>query len=374
VATQPAPAATGMRVDEIDTPALIVELDAFEYNLRAMAEAAQAAGMRMRPNAKTHKCAEIAKRQVALGAVGVCCQKVAEAEAMVDGGIADVLITNEVVGAAKVRRIATLAKRATIGVCVDHPLQVDQLALAAAEAGAEIAVYVELDVGGNRCGVSAPKEAVALVRQISAHPALHFAGLQAYHGRAQHLREPDERARAVAHAQRAVNECLAAFVAAGIGCERITGAGTGTYMLESGSGVWNELQVGSYVFMDADYGRNRLAPAAIRFRHSLFVLATVMSVSDGRLVLDAGLKAYSVDSGLPQAPDAPGWQFARAADEHGVLTPASSAPPLPVEIGTKLRLIPGHCDPTVNLYDWLVAVRGGIVEAVWPVDGRGALS
>ena len=363
-----------MRVEDIDTPALIVDLDPFESNLQSMAGAVRDAGMRLRPHAKTHKCAEIARRQIALGALGVCCQKVSEAEAMVDGGIADVLITNEVVGAAKVRRIAALARRATIGVCVDHPLQVDQLALAAAEAGAQIDVYIELDVGANRCGVASPFEAVALARRVLAQPGLRFAGVQAYHGRAQHLREPDERERAIGHAQRCVTSCLGAFVAAGIGCERITGAGTGTYMLEAASGVWNEVQPGSYVFMDADYGRNRLAPAAIRFRNSLFVLATVMSVAGGRLILDAGTKAYSVDSGLPQAPDAPGWQFARASDEHGVLTPASSAPPLPVDIGSKLKLIPGHCDPTVNLYDWLIAVRGGVVEDIWPVGARGALS
>jgi D-serine deaminase-like pyridoxal phosphate-dependent protein len=376
MANWPAPAEPGMRVDDVDTPALIVELEAFEHNLDAMTESLRGAppGMRLRPHAKTHKSSDIAKAQIARGAVGVCCQKVAEAEALVDGGVADVLITNEVVGIAKVRRIAALGARARIGVCIDHPLQLDQLGLAAAEAGAPIDVYVEIDVGMGRCGVDSPADAVVLARGIAARPPLRFAGLQAYHGRAQHLREPVERERAIAHAERATRAALAALTAAGIACERITGAGTGTYPNELATGLWNELQPGSYVFMDADYCRNRLSPSAVRFRNSLFVLSTVMSVAGGRLVLDAGLKAYSVDSGLPQVPDAPGWQFARATDEHGILTPASSAPPLPIDIGTKLKLIPGHCDPTVNLHDWYVAVRGGIVEAVWPIAARGAIS
>ena len=361
-----------MTIDEVDTPALIVDLDAFESNLQAMMESVRGSGVRVRPHAKTHKCPEIARRQIELGAVGVCCQKTAEAEALVDGGIGDVLITNEVVGMQKARRIAALGARATIGVCVDHPLQVDQLAAAADEQGATIDVYVEVDVGMGRCG-AAPHECVGLVERIHAAPNLRFAGLQAYHGRAQHLREPEERARAVHHAQKAVEQCLAEFAKAGVTCERITGAGTGTYPFELASGVWNEIQVGSYVFMDADYCRNKWGTAT-RYRNSLFVLATVMSVAGGRLVLDAGLKAYSVDAGLPQAPDAPGWQFARATDEHGVLTPASSAPPLPIDIGTKLKLIPGHCDPTVNMHDWFVAVRAGVVEAVWPITARGALT
>jgi D-serine deaminase-like pyridoxal phosphate-dependent protein len=363
-----------MRLDEIDTPALVVDLDALEHNVQAMAAAADAAGVRLRPHAKTHKCPDIARMQLAAGAVGVCCQKVSEAEALVDGGIGDVLVTNEVVGMPKVRRLTALAARARIGVCIDHPLQLEQLATAANETAAAIDVYVEVDVGQGRCGVGDAAGIVALARAIAAHPPLRFAGLQAYHGRAQHLREPAERERAIAHAEKPTRAAATALLAAGIDCARITGAGTGTYMLEAASGLWNEIQAGSYVFMDADYQRNRLANGSVRFRNSLFVRATVMSVAGGRLVLDAGLKAYSVDSGLPQAPDAPGWQFARATDEHGVLTAASSAPPLPIDIGAQLMLVPGHCDPTVNLHDWYVAVRGDRVEAVWPITARGAVT
>ncbi len=371
--TRPPPAQIGMRVDDVDTPALLIDLDAFEWNLQLLMESVRASGVRVRPHAKTHKCPDIARRQIALGAVGMCCQKVSEAEALVDGGVADVLVTNEVVGTQKVERLAALAGRARIGVCVDDPLPIAQLAVASARAGTTLDVYVELDVGMGRCGVPDGAAAVALVRSLAAHPQLRFAGLQAYHGRAQHLREPNERERAISHAQRAVNECVAALAHAGFACVRITGAGTGTFPLEAASGVWNEIQAGSYVFMDVDYARNRWSDAAPRFRSSLFVWTTVMSVAGGRLVLDAGLKAYSVDSGLPQAVDAPGWQFAKASDEHGVLTPASAAPPLPIAIGTKMRLLPGHCDPTVNLHEWYVGVRDGVVEALWPITARGAM-
>ena len=371
--TWPAPASIGMRLDEVDTPALVVDLDAFEFNLATLMDAARAAGVRVRPHAKTHKCPAIARRQVALGAVGVCCQKVSEAEALVDGGIDDVLITNEIVGGQKTERLAALARRARIGVCVDHPLQVEQLAAAVAAAQTGLDVYVELDVGQGRCGVGAAGDALALVAQLQAQPLLRFAGLQAYHGRAQHLREPDERARAVRHAQEIVVKCLKEFEAAGVAVPCITGAGTGTYRLEAASAVWNEIQPGSYIFMDADYARNRLEPDAPRFRNSLYVLSTVISDAGGRLILDAGLKAYSVDSGFPHVPDAPGWQFTKASDEHGVLNPASAAPALPIAVGTKLQLIPGHCDPTVNLHDWYVGVRNGIVETLWPITARGAI-
>lgn len=369
----PAPASIGMRIEEVDTPALIVDLDAFEHNLRALMEAVRDSGVRVRPHAKTHKCPDIARQQIALGAVGVCCQKVSEAEALVDGGIDDVLITNQIVGEQKVARLAALARRARIGVCADHPLQVEQLARAAIAAQSVLDVYVELDVGQGRCGVADMSDVLALVALVQAQPPLRFAGLQAYYGRAQHLREPVERERAIAHAQKVVTGCLKEFAAAGIEAPCITGAGTGTYLHEAASGVWNELQPGSYIFMDADYGRNRLEPAAPRFRHSLHVLSTVISVAGGRLILDAGMKAFSVDSGLPQAPDAPGWQFAGASDEHGVLIPASTAPALPIAVGTKLRLVPGHCDPTVNMHDWYVGVRGGVVETLWPITARGAL-
>ena len=363
-----APAAVGQRLAEIDTPALVIELDAFERNLRTLADSVKGRPVRVRAHAKTHKCPEIGKRQIAHGAVGVCCQKVSEAQAMVDGGIGDVLVSNEVVGAPKIERLAALARRARIGVCVDHA---DNIAALAAS-GAKLDVYIELEVGMGRCGVPPGEPVLALSRAIARHGNLRFAGLQAYHGRAQHIRSMAERRAAIAEAARAVRETKALLERDGVACPTVTGAGSGTYMLEVEAGAWDELQPGSYIFMDVDYGRNEWAAPLPRFQQSLFVLTTVMSTpAADRAIVDAGLKASSVDSGMPAVWQRDGYNYARASDEHGLveLAHGAKAPPL----GEKLLLVPGHCDPTVNLYDWYVCVRGGRVEALWPITARGAL-
>jgi D-serine deaminase-like pyridoxal phosphate-dependent protein len=362
------PASVGQRVEEIDTPALVIELDAFERNLRTLADSVKGKPVRVRAHAKTHKCAEIAKRQIAMGAVGVCCQKVSEAEALVDGGVSDVLVSNEVVGAMKVARLAALAKRAQLGVCVDHPDNVAALEAA----GARLDVYIELEVGMGRCGIVPGDEFVALARAITRSKSLRFAGLQAYHGRAQHLRTMEERHRAIETAAQHVYEAKRLLEKAGIPCPLVTGAGSGTYMLEVEAGVWDEIQPGSYIFMDVDYARNEWAAPLPRFEHALFVLCTVMSrPARERAIVDAGLKASSVDSGMPSVWQRPGLVYAGASDEHGRIDIAADAKA--PALGEKLLLVPGHCDPTVNLYDWYVCVRGGRVEALWPITARGAL-
>src|SRR6266850_540513 len=362
------PAFVGQRVDEVDTPALVLELDAFERNLRTLADSVKGRPLRVRPHAKTHKCPEIAKLQIAHGAVGVCCQKVAEAEALVEGGINDVLVSNEVVGAPKIARLAALSKRAHIGVCVDHPEN-----LAALEAsGAKLDVYIELEVGMRRCGIAPGEPALALARTISKSKTLRFAGLQAYHGRAQHMRTMEERHAAIEAAAQHVFEMKRLLQKAGIACPIVTGAGSGTYMLEVEAGAWDEIQPGSYIFMDVDYAKNEWAAPLPRFEHALFVLATVMSrPAPDRAIVDAGLKASSVDSGMPAVWQRPGLVYRAASDEHGwVEIGPDAAPP---RLGDKLLLVPGHCDPTVNLYDWYVCYRGAIVEALWPITARGAL-
>ncbi len=367
------PARLGQSLDEVDTPALILELDPFERNIARLNEALAGRAVRVRAHAKTHKCPEIALRQIAAGAVGVCCQKVSEAEAMVEGGVADVLVSNEVAGAQKLARLARLAKRARIGICVDHPLQVAALGAAVQAEGAEIDVYVEIDVGARRCGVAPGAPALALARQIAAIPGLRFAGLQAYQGSAQHVRTMRERRSKIEVAIEAARSTRALIAAAGIACPVVTGAGSGSFMFEAASGVYDELQPGSYIFMDADYARNEWAPPMPRFEHSLFVLASVMSrPAPERIVVDAGLKASSVDSGLPTVWQRPGLEFVRASDEHGVIEAKAGA--VAPGLGEKLLLVPGHCDPTVNLYDWYVCMRGGVVEALWPITARGALA
>lgn len=363
-----------MPLEEVDTPALIVELDAFEANLNRMAKMAQAAGVRLRPHAKTHKCAAIALQQMDLGAVGVCCQKVSEAEALVEGGVGNVLVTNEIVGRPKIARLAALAGKATLAVCVDDAGNIAALDAAAAAAGTTLDVLVEIDVGAHRCGVAPGAPALDLAKRIDAAGALRFAGLQAYQGSAQHIREHGKRRAAIDAAVQAARSTVALLGEHGLECRFVTGAGTGTFPFEAGSGVYNELQAGSYIFMDADYAKNHGEDggATDEFRHSLFVYTTVMSTPEpGRAVVDAGLKASSVDSGLPTVYGEPGLRFVGASDEHGKLAWDGSAARF--ALGDKLKLVPGHCDPTVNLYDWYVCVRDGRVQALWPIVARGAV-
>lgn len=373
------PARPGQSFAEIDTPALILDLDAFERNLVTMAAFAEAAGVRLRPHAKTHKSPEIALRQIAHGAVGQCCQKVSEAEVLVFGGVTDVLVSNEVAGPAKLDRLAKLARDARIGLCVDHPDGVREAAEAAARHDVVFDILVELDIGARRCGVAPGEAAVRLAEAVAKSNTLRFRGLQAYHGTAQHMRSIDERSEAIERAGLLTRNTVERLGQAGLACELVSGAGTGTFDLEGRSGIWNELQPGSYIFMDADYARNRIADGSPyqTFHHALFVLAGVMSkpVPD-RAIVDAGHKAAAVDSGMPTAFRREGVIYTKPSDEHGVLIGDPVALP---HRGDRILLVPGHCDPTVNLHDWYVCVRGlhtpdAHVESVWPVAGRGALT
>ena len=365
------PARPGDPIDAVDTPALLLDLDAFERNLGGVHAYARARGVAVRSHGKAHKCSEIARRQVAAGAVGVCCQKVGEAEVFVEGGVRDVLVSNVVVGASKARRLAALAARARVAVCVDSAVQVEQLAAAARAAGARLDVLIEVDVGARRCGVTSPEEALALAARVAAEaPWLSLRGLQAYHGGAQHKRTPEERAHAIARAASLASQVRTALVAAGHPCAVVTGAGTGSYRHEIASGVWNELQPGSYVLMDADYALNTPDPDVPALAHALTVLCTLITVRPDHAVLDGGLKTFAVDSGKPRMLLS-GWRTGSISDEHTVVEPEDGA--VPLAVGQKVALVPGHCDPTVNLHDWIVATRAGRVEAVWAVDARGAL-
>ena len=370
------PAQAGHSFDEIDTPALVLDLDAFERNLVAMAAFTQAHGVRLRPHAKTHKSPEIALRQIAHGAVGQCCQKVGEAEILVAGGVQDVLVSNEVVGAAKLDRLARLARQARISLCVDH---IDGVREAAARNDVVLEVLVEIDVGGRRCGVAPGEAAVRIAEAVARSNSLRFGGLQAYQGPAQHMRSIDERREAIERAAMLTRNTIDRLANVGLNCTTVGGAGTGTFEIETQSGIWNEIQAGSYIFMDADYARNRQADGTPfrSFEHALFVLAGVMSkpVPD-RAILDAGHKTASVDSGMPTPFRREGVIYTKPSDEHGILTGDPVAVP---HRGDKVLLVPGHCDPTVNLHDWYVCVRGmhgpeAHVEAVWPVAARGALT
>lgn len=374
---QPPPASIGAGLDAIDTPALLIDLDAFERNLRRMSDAAVRSKTRLRPHAKTHKSPIIAAQQIALGAVGVCCQKVSEAEIMVRGGVKDVLVSNEIAGANKLRRLAALARDARIGVCVDDIANVAEIASAAEALDVQLSVLVEIDVGSRRCGVT-PEQAVPIALAIAKSNALSFGGLQAYHGRAQHMRTMSERREAIAGAATLTRRALDLLNREGLRCDIVTGAGTGTYALEMASGVYNEIQAGSYIFMDADYSRNRKEDGSAfdAFEHALFVLSTVMSRPDPtRAIVDAGLKSFSIDSGMPVLFGHSDLIYQRPSDEHGVLSSEGGKFP---QRGENILLIPGHCDPTINLHDWYVCVRNlhgqnPRVEDIWPVAARGAI-
>jgi D-serine deaminase-like pyridoxal phosphate-dependent protein len=366
------PAQPGDTLADIDTPALLLDLDRFDANVERMMSAATAAGVRVRPHAKSHKSVQIAHRQIVAGAVGICCQKIGEAEVFLGGGIRDVLITNEIVGVRKMHRLAQLAKLfagARIGLCVDDIGTVRQLSLVCAEEDAGLDVYVELDVGQNRAGAATPADALELAREVMRHPRLTLMGLQAYAGSAQHRRGVPERREASQRAAAKAAEARALIREAGLPCEIVTGGGTGTFLYDGKSKVYDEIQPGSYVFMDFDYARNEPDPDAPQFDHALFILSTVMSARGDRATLDAGLKAFSTDSG-PARPTFPGWQVRSVSDEHAVLTRTDDSGP-EIRLGAKALLIPGHCDPTVNLHDWVVAVRKGKVEDVWRIDARG---
>ena len=393
-ALQAAMATLGQRVDLIDTPALVVDLDAMERNIERMAAFARKHGVRWRPHAKMHKSAELALLLQRAGAHGACVQKVAEAEALAAGGVNDITITNQVIALPKLQRVVRLAallaaRGGRLGLAVDHPEGVERLAETMAQAtallppsgdGTLLDVLVEIDVGQGRCGVPPGEAAVPLALAVARCRGLRFAGLQAYHGRAQHLASAAERRDTIAAVARAAQHTRQCIEAAGLPVPLITGSGTGTLVHEAASGVFGELQAGSFLFMDADYARNEREPAQPAFEHALFIKTQVISVNDRHAVCDAGHKSHAIDSGLPTVallPEGRGLRYANGGDEHGILHPESPRARLPA-LGRMLWLIPGHCDPTVNLHDFMIGVRGGlalgVVERIIRVDARGALT
>ncbi len=376
----------GQGVEHIDTPAAVIDLDAMERNIARMADFARQHGMRWRPHAKLHKSAEIALLLEAAGACGHCVQKLSEAEALAAGGVRDLFISNEVIAPHKLLRVARLAaelaaRGGRLSIAVDSlegitGLAAAMAAMAATSNDADIDVLVEIDVGQGRCGAAPGPEAAALALAVAAHPYLHFAGLHAYHGGAQHLRSVAERRAAIAQAAQAAADTRALIEAAGLSVPLITGAGTGTLVHEATSGVYGELQAGSFLFMDADYAANEQDAAQPAFEHALFIKTQVISARPGHAVCDAGHKSHAIDSGLPlvlgQA-----LRYANGGDEHGILYAAGPDARLPA-LGDTLWLVPGHCDPTVNMHDQLIGVRGGlaqgVVERIIRVDARGAVT
>ena len=368
------PALPGMDEADIQTPCLILDLDALERNIRKMGDYAKAHGMRHRVHGKMHKSVDVAKLQESLGgACGVCCQKVSEAEVFARGGIKDVLVSNQVRDLAKIDRLARMPKLGARTICcVDDLKNVADLSAAAKRHGTQIECLVEIDCGAGRCGVTSTPAVVEIAKAIDAAPGLKFAGLQAYQGAMQHLDSYEDRKAKITVAVAMVRDAVDALKAEGIACDIVGGGGTGSYYFESTSGVYNELQCGSYAFMDADYGRildkdgKRIDQG--EWENALFILTSVMSkAKPGKAIVDAGLKAQSVDSGLPVIFGRDVIKYIKCSDEHGVVDDPENV----LQINEKLRLVPGHCDPTCNVHDWYVGIRGGKVETLWPVSARG---
>ena len=368
------PAAIGMDESEIQTPCLVLDLDALERNIKKMGDYAKAHGMRHRVHGKMHKSVDVALLQEKLGgSIGVCCQKVSEAEVFARGGIKDVLVSNQVTQPAKIDRLARMPKLGARTICcVDMLDNVADLSAAATRHGTEIECLVEIDCGAGRCGVTTTPQVVELAKAIDAAPGLKFAGIQAYQGAMQHLDSYEERKGKTQSAIDMVQDAVDTLKAEGLECDIVGGGGTGSYYFESNSNVYNELQCGSYAFMDADYGRildkdgNRIDQG--EWENALFILTSVMSHAKAeKAIVDAGLKAQSVDSGLPTIFGRDDVEYVKCSDEHGVVADPEGV----LKVNDKLKLVPGHCDPTCNVHDWYVGVRNGKVETLWPVSARG---
>ncbi|KAL4156520.1 hypothetical protein PRNP1_005550 [Phytophthora ramorum] len=387
-----APGRVGDLVSSLETPCLLVDLDALELNLKRLPASLEASSsVAIRPHAKAHKSSAVGQLQLQLSqAKGLCCQKVGEAEAMFAGGIRDLLLSNQVYGAARYRRMAVLAKGgAKVTLIFDSVETVQQAAKVAVEQDVKFRALVEVNVGQDRCGVDTIEDAVKLATEIESFaPQLEMVGIQAYHGAAQHIRSFDEKKKVISGVVHKAKSVRDALREKGLNCDVVTGGGTGTYLLEAASDVFTEVQPGSYLFNDADYARNFGEDGEFvkDWEQSLFVLTTVMSknvtATMPRAVVDAGTKAVSLDSGSPLVHSlvngeklATKLEYHGGGDEHGILKPQQSSVDtknvqLPA-LGSKLLLVPGHCDPTTNMYDHLVAFRGNCVEHVWEIEARG---
>jgi D-serine deaminase-like pyridoxal phosphate-dependent protein len=351
----------GTPLERVDTPALVLDLDALERNLDRMAALARGAGKGLRPHAKTHKSPEIARLQLARGAVGLCCAKLGEAEVFAAAGLGPLLVTTEIAGPEKIRRLVALRSRAAVTAVVDDLAVARDLDRAMRAAGLVLDVLVDVNVGQERTGV-APAEAGPLAAALAELPGLRPRGLQAYEGHLQHVYGAAERRarwRECADRMLAAREAIADR---GLAVEVVSTAGTGTAAFAAGLREVTELQAGSYPFMDCDYARVEGLP----FEVALTVLSTVVSRQRGdTAVIDAGWKALSTDAGLPAVKGRPDLAYAPKGDEHGGVTGARLVP------GERVELVPSHCDTTVNLYDAYVCVRAGVVADVWPVGARG---
>ena len=369
------PASIGMAYEDIQTPCLILDLDALERNVKKMGDYARAHNMRHRAHGKMHKSVDVLKLQMEQGgAIGVCCQKVSEAEVFARAGIKEILVSNQVRDPAKIDRLAQLPKISggSVIVCVDDVANIADLSKAAQKHGTTLGIFVEIDCGAGRCGVTTTPAVVEIAKAAAAAPGLRFVGIQAYQGAMQHMDSYEDRKAKLDVAIAMVKDAVEALKQEGLEPELVSGGGTGSYYFDSNSGVYNELQCGSYAFMDGDYGRihdqNGKRIDQGEWENALFILTSVMShAKPDKAICDAGLKVQTLDSGLPFIYGRDDVKYIKCSDEHGVIEDKNGV----LKVNEKLRLVTGHCDPTCNVHDWYVGVRGGKVETLWPVSARG---
>ncbi|NBB69877.1 MAG: DSD1 family PLP-dependent enzyme [Alphaproteobacteria bacterium] len=354
---------------EVDTPALVLELDALEANIQAMAAFVRARELGLRPHAKTHKCAAIGRLQLEAGAVGLCCAKLGEAEALAAEGLHPLLITGPIVGPRKLQRLALLALGSPgLMVAVDDVAAAEALALAMATHGPVIDVLVDVDPGMARTGAATPEAALAVARAVEGAPNLRLRGVQCYAGTIQHIADAEARAAAAEPVHKQLREVVDALAAAELPCEVVTGSGTGTFALDATGGPFSEVQVGSYAVMDDEYAPNQpLVVDEPTFTRSAFLLTQVVSANRaGRATIDAGSKSLSFDGPLPSVQAPMGLVYERAGDEFGTVVGAAAP-----GVGERVLLGLPHCDPTINLHDAFVCVRDGVVVDRWPITARG---
>ena len=351
-----------VKKDQIETPALLVDLNILEANIQKMAGYFDGKKAKLRPHFKTHKCPAIAHLQMDAGAKGITCAKLGEAEVLAEAGIRDILIANQIVDESKIRRLAGLANNAKITVCVDNMQNISELSQAAEAHGSTVYVLVEVEVGMQRCGVDTKEEVLKLAREICTSRGLVFDGLQAYAGQLSHNPSRSERIKGISEAEAKVLEIKDFLEKNAIPVNEISGAGTGTFDILGSREIWTEIQAGSYVFMDTDYGRLDL-----EFENALTVLTTVIHKRPGFAITDAGLKVCCQEKGKPAVRDHPELSVLLLSEEHGKIKDERNE----LKFLQKLEYIPSHCCAAVNLHDHYYCVRNGLLETVWHISGRG---
>lgn len=362
--------AIGCRKDDLDTPALCLDLDVMEANIREIAAACKQRGVGWRPHAKGHKVSVIAQRQVATGAIGITCAKLAEAEIMAQGGIRDLLIANLIVGPHKVRRLVELCRRADPIVCVDHVDQVLPIAAAAHAAGQSVRMLIEVDVGLGRVGVLPGEPTLALARQIHGRPGVRMAGIMGYEGHLLALPDQADKEQRIRQALGSLRETKQLLEQAGIPCPIVSCAGTGSYLISIQVPGMTEVQAGGAIFMDAFYRHTCQVPG---LGYALTVVATVVSrPTPERAIIDAGRKTLNGDVHAPLVLGRDDIRVGRLSAEHGQLDLAPSAQGL--KIGDRVEIVPGYADLTTVLHDQFLCFRGGRLTEVWPIEGRGKLT